>query len=303
VREGREVYSFKSGNEHRLHSLTLSPDQENFVTGDEQSICLWNLERHGNPVYNLYERSVKRGCISDEVVTSAKFSQESPVFLFTTSRGQIKICDFRESSSFQDRASMQFALRGRKDGANLFDPWLNVVSDACFVPNSNHVLSRDYLSTKLWDLRMGDNTMIVDSHNTAKPIYSANVTDYLQSHLGDLHETDYRHDEFFLDVSPDGKHVATGSYNKSGHVQDIHATTSTSIVCKFNEQKDQSVGTLKVFDSKKRLISQRSGLTSAASSVDFRKRISLGSWKPQRAGEAPGSNTLALVFRNCIYLY
>ena len=58
------------------------------------------------------------------------------------------------------------------------------------MPNSDHfVLSRDYLSAKLWDMRKGtSNTssssgMIVDSANTTKPIYSAQVTDYLERNL------------------------------------------------------------------------------------------------------------------------
>ena len=62
-----------------------------------------------------------------------------------------------------------------------------MVSDASFVPNSDHfILSRDYLSAKLWDMRAGGNVssdMIVDSPTTAKPIYSAQVTDYLERNL------------------------------------------------------------------------------------------------------------------------
>ena len=55
------------------------------------------------------------------------------------------------------------------------------------------MLSRDYLSTKLWDLRMGGNqasTMIVDTVNTTKPIYSAQVTDYLERNLANLMDSD-----------------------------------------------------------------------------------------------------------------
>ena len=51
-------------------------------------------------------------------------------------------------------------------------------------------MSRDYLSAKLWDMRVaggnGSGTyenMIVDSPATAKPIYSAQVTDYLERNL------------------------------------------------------------------------------------------------------------------------
>ena len=37
--------------------------------------------------------------------------------------------------------------------------------------------------------------------------------------------------------------------------------------------------------------------------VDLRKRIQYGCWKPISSFDEPGQNTLALVFRNCIYIY
>jgi hypothetical protein len=39
-----------------LHSLSLSPDMENFIAADENRINLWNLERpKESSVYNLYD--------------------------------------------------------------------------------------------------------------------------------------------------------------------------------------------------------------------------------------------------------
>ena len=62
------------------------------------------------------------------------------------------------------------------------------------MPNSDHfILSRDYLSAKLWDMRKGGNTssgMIVDSPSTVEPIYSAQVTDYVERNLANLLEQD-----------------------------------------------------------------------------------------------------------------
>lgn len=36
-------------------------------------------------------------------------------------------------------------------------------------------------------------------------------------------------DEFFISLSPDGKHIATGGYNRAAHVMDIVATYNTAI--------------------------------------------------------------------------
>lgn len=77
-------------------------------------------------------------------------------------------------------------------------------------------------------------SMIVDSGNEAKPLYSAQVTDYSERNLTNLMESNCLDDSFFMDVSPDGHHIATGAYNKSGHILDINATTNSTIVCKFD---------------------------------------------------------------------
>jgi len=41
-------------------------------------------------------------------------------------------------------------------------------------------------------------------------------------------------DDFFLEVTPDGKHIATGGYMKSGHVIDINGTSNSTVTCVFD---------------------------------------------------------------------
>ena len=263
-KESKHISTFKTGKEQHLNSLSLSSDLENFIAADENRINLWNLERPGeNEVYNLVDYKRQRAAEDDELICSSRFSDHSSVFVYTTSKGYIRICDFRESSNFHKRPSIEFSLKQRKsfNRQNVFDQWLNVVSDASFVPNSDHyVLSRDYLSAKLWDTRMGtantssSNGMIVDSTCSAKPIYSAQVTDYLERNLSNQLENDALEDQFTLAISPDGKHFCTGGYNKSGHVIDMTATTNTSIMCKFDQKRDTPVGGLKVYGKNKKLV-------------------------------------------------
>lgn len=75
----------------------------------------------------------------------------------------------------------------------------------------------------------------------------------MERNLTNLHDTDSLEDEFFLDVSPDGKHLATGGYNKTGHVLDINATSNTHVPCVFNQpgtswKRDAPAGKLKVYN-------------------------------------------------------
>ena len=111
----------------------MAPDAENFIAADENRINLWNLERSSDrSVYNLVDYNRQRAAEEDELINSTRFSDHASVFLYTTSKGHIRVCDLRESSNFHSRASIEFNLRQRKttSGQNVFDKWLNVVSDA-----------------------------------------------------------------------------------------------------------------------------------------------------------------------------
>lgn len=103
------------------------------------------------------------------------------MFLYSTNTGKVNICDLRESSDFHTHPSVQFRPKVRRS-PTIFDGHLASVSQAQFVPNRPHmVVSRDFLTVKLWDVRKGgDSGMIVDSGNDVKPIFSAQVTDYTE---------------------------------------------------------------------------------------------------------------------------
>ena len=276
---------------------------ENFICADASKVNLWNLERSKDSVYNLVDYNRRKTSDDDELITKARFSPASPMFLYTTSTGLIRVCDMRESSNFHSRASVEFSLAAIKPNrqATAFDRWLLNVSDACFVPGSDtQIVSRDYLHTCMWDMRLaqqsGSQGMIVDTPQRARPIYQATVTDYMTNNLVNLYDNDSLDDQFFVDVSPDGKYLASGAYNKSGHVMDINFTQNQAINCRFNETRDASVGTLKVYDRKKRLISNPSSpaikagtkanrLNERNCKVDMKKRVQLGAWKPTSQNE------------------
>jgi hypothetical protein len=44
-KESKFVHTYKNGTEHNLHSLSLASDGENFLSADETSVSLWNLDR------------------------------------------------------------------------------------------------------------------------------------------------------------------------------------------------------------------------------------------------------------------
>jgi WD40 repeat protein len=162
------------------------------------------------------------------------------VFLYATTSGKINVCDVREHSDFHKRPSLLLDCAPKLNGgkASVFNKWTSSVSDARFVADSQ-VVTRDYLSVKLWDLRQASSSAPQSVGGTgSKPVYSAQVADYFERNLAMLMEQDCLDDQFFLDVTPDGKHMATGGYNKSAHVMDINTTSNTVIACNFAAPRD-----------------------------------------------------------------
>lgn len=101
----------------------------------------------------------------------------------------------------------------------------------------------------------------------------------MERSLGTLLENDSLDDQFFLDISPDGKHMATGGYNRSGHVLDINATTNTVVNTVFGAERDSQAGKLRVYGKAKRLVNANPSV-GIETKVDLKKRVNLGCWAP-----------------------
>ena len=103
--------------------------------------------------------------------------------MYTTSTGKINVCDFRENSDFHNKPSIVFDSGIKTSGgkASVFNKWTNSVSDARFIEGNYQVVSRDFLNVKLWDLRATST-----AGGCSKPIYSAQVTDYMERNLTSL---------------------------------------------------------------------------------------------------------------------
>jgi WD40 repeat protein len=172
--------------------------------------------------------------------------------------------------------------------ALMFSQWLSYVSSASFLPDEYQLISRDYLSVKLWDIRM------------EKVIHTAPVMQQAQRQLSKLYNASALDDEFFMSVSRDGRYVATGGYDKTGHIIDVAANFNIAVKCS-HVSKRQTTGVHSTYNSKKQLISTgQSGSPTKTSSIDSQKQVTLGCWSPP---DLNSSATLALGYKNCIYLY
>lgn len=76
----------------------------------------------------------------------------------------------------------------------------------------------------------------------------------MEKNLAQLNREDALDDEFFMQLSLDGKYLATGAYNRSAHVIDTNANTNISIACNHVQTPGQNAGVLKAYNKQKRLI-------------------------------------------------
>ena len=91
-----------------------------------------------------------------------------------------------------------------EDPANrsFFSEIISSISDVKFSRSGRYMLSRDYLSVKVWDL-----------HMETKPIETYPVHEYLRSKLCSLYENDCIFDKFECCWGNNDQAILTGSYN------------------------------------------------------------------------------------------
>lgn len=92
-----------------------------------------------------------------------------------------------------------------------------------------------------------------------------------------------------MDISPCNNYLVTGGYNKSGYVADISGSYNVSVATNFDMKRGKVMGVTKEYNNHKKL-------PPGEETIDFKKKVMNGCWSPKE-------NTLALAFRNCIFLY
>lgn len=105
-----------------------------------------------------------------------------------------------------------------------------------------------------------------------------------------MYEDDSIYDKFFMDLSPCSNYILTGSYNKSGHVIDINGDNNVTVQALFDQKRGKISGKARKYAPNKKL-----SPFEGSSQPDFKKKVFNGCWNPK-------DNTIALAFRNCIFL-
>uniref|UniRef100_A0ACD5VMU0 Uncharacterized protein n=1 Tax=Avena sativa TaxID=4498 RepID=A0ACD5VMU0_AVESA len=195
----RRVYAH--AHDYHINSISNNSDGETFISADDLRINLWNLEI-SNQSFNIVD--VKPTNMEDltEVITCAEFHpSHCNTLAYSSSKGSIRLVDLRQSA-LCDTHSKLFEQHEAPGSRSFFTEIIASISDIKFSIDGRHILSRDYMTLKLWDVNMNSG-----------PVATFQVHEYLRPKLCDLYENDSIFDKFECCQSGDGLRVATGSYS------------------------------------------------------------------------------------------
>jgi hypothetical protein len=172
---------------------------------------------------------------------------------------------------------------------SFFSEIISSISDVRFSNDGRYILSRDYLTVKIWDVNM-----------ERTPVKTIPIHEHLRPRLCDTYENDSIFDKFEVVFSGDGSNVMTGSYNNNFMIYPSDPDVETEVVLQADKSafKAKKVGVPTPINSTSpngtKKGSSRAGSPAAtnttsgsrmrketdADQIDFNKKILHMSWHP-----------------------
>ncbi|KAI8544574.1 hypothetical protein RHMOL_Rhmol08G0307700 [Rhododendron molle] len=290
----RRVYAH--AHDYHINSISNNSDGETFISADDLRINLWNLEI-SNQSFNIVD--VKPTNMEDltEVITSAEFHPtHCNTLAYSSSKGSIRLIDLRQSA-LCDTHSKLFEEQEAPGSRSFFTEIIASISDIKFAKDGRFILSRDYMTLKLWDINMDSG-----------PVSTFQVHEYLRPKLCDLYENDSIFDKFECCLSGDGQRVSTGSYSNLFRVFGCSAGSSeaTSLEASKNpmsfhwwsqEQKTNESDTWTHIRTRHPYpCAESPGVDANGNSFDFTTKLLHLAWHPSE-------NSIACAAANSLYMY
>ncbi|PKA55919.1 Serine/threonine protein phosphatase 2A 55 kDa regulatory subunit B beta isoform [Apostasia shenzhenica] len=283
---------FAHAHDYHINSISNNSDGETFVSADDLRINLWNLEI-SNQSFNIVD--VKPANMEDltEVITSAEFHPlQCNTLAYSSSKGSIRLIDLRQSA-LCDYHSKLFEEHETPGSRSFFTEIIASISDIKFSKDGRHILSRDYMTLKLWDLNMD-----------SRPVGTFQVHEYLRPKLCDLYENDSIFDKFECCLSGDGLRIATGSYSNLFRIfgctsGSTEATTLEASKNPMRRQIQSPARPARSLGSLTRVVrrgSESPGVDANGNSYDFTTKLLHLAWHPTE-------NSIACAAANSLYMY
>nr|XP_058910964.1 serine/threonine-protein phosphatase 2A 55 kDa regulatory subunit B delta isoform isoform X5 [Kogia breviceps] len=270
--------------EEKINKIRWLPQQSaaHFLlsTNDDLRINLWHLEITDRS-FNIVDIKPANMEELTEVITAAEFHpHQCNVLVYSSSKGTIRLCDMR-SSALCDQHSKFFEEPEDPSSRSFFSEIISSVSDVKFSHSGRYMMTRDYLSVKVWDLNM-----------ESRPVETHQVHEYLRSKLCSLYENDCIFDKFECCWNGSDSAIMTGSYNNFFRMFD--RTTWRDVTLEASRENSKPRASLKprrVCAGGKRKKDEVS-----VDSLDFSKKILHTAWHP-------AENIIAVAATNNLYIF
>ncbi|OQO04176.1 Protein phosphatase PP2A regulatory subunit B [Cryoendolithus antarcticus] len=295
----RRVYA--NAHAYHINSISVNSDGETFISSDDLRINLWNLNIQDQS-FNIVDIKPANMEELTEVITAAEFHPTScNWFMYASSKGTIKLADMRQKALCDEHAK-QFEQEEDPSSRSFFSEIISSISDVRFSHDGRYILSRDYLTVKIWDVNM-----------ERQPVKTIPIHEHLRPRLCDTYENDSIFDKFEVVFSGDAKNVMTGSYNNNFMIYPSEEGKDTEVVLQADKSafKAKKVGIPTPMnagtspgakDGKKSRGSspaggaQRMRKETDADQIDFNKKILHMSWHPQEDSIAIAATNNLFVF-------
>lgn len=271
---------FANAHTYHINSISVNSDQETYLSADDLRINLWHLEITDQS-FNIVDIKPTNMEELTEVITAAEFHPaECNVLVYSSSKGTIRLCDMR-SAALCDQHSKLFEEPEDPTNRSFFSEIISSISDVKLSNSGRYMISRDYLSVKVWDLQM-----------ETKPIECYPVHEYLRSKLCSLYENDCIFDKFECCWSGNDSAIMTGSYNNFFRVFDRTTKRDLTLEAARDIAKPKTLlKPRKVCTGGKRKKDEIS-----VDCLDFNKKILHTAWHPSE-------NVVAVAATNNLFLF
>uniref|UniRef100_A0A804QSI0 Serine/threonine-protein phosphatase 2A 55 kDa regulatory subunit B n=1 Tax=Zea mays TaxID=4577 RepID=A0A804QSI0_MAIZE len=252
-----------------------------------------SISNNSNQSFNIID--VKPTNMEDltEVITSAEFHPtHCNTLAYSSSKGSIRLVDLRQSA-LCDTHYQIFEQHEAPGSRSFFTEIIASISDIKFSKDGRHLLSRDYMTLKLWDVKMNSG-----------PVATFQVHEYLRPKLCDLYENDSIFDKFECCQSGDGLRVATGSYSNIFRVfgcgtGNSEATTLEATRNPTRRQLQNPTRATRSLSSLTRAVrrgGESTGIDVNGNSYDLSTKLLHLAWHPSE-------NLIACAAANSLYMY
>lgn len=263
--------TFANLHTYHVNSLSVCNNGENFISSDDLAIYLWDLE-NANKTYIIVDIKPEKIDELNEVITTSTFSPSNDFNLaYGTSKSVVKLLDTREKSCLSNTGVLFDDPSSRKN-KNFFTEIITSISDLKFTNNGSKLLARDFLTTKIWDLKM-----------PANPLQVITLYEPLKSKLCDFYENDCIFDKFDLSISNCSNYFTTGIYDNKFHICDLNGDQNLQFDLNFKKKTlYRPIG--------------KNFYEQIPNNFDYTKKVLKTAWNPS-------SDCLVIASLNCLFFY